>query len=235
MTSDQHSAPRPGRPRLLPGDAAQEPRDEILEAAAELFAERGFAGTSTRAIAERVGIRQASLYYHFSGKDEMLIELLTNSVRPSLDEMASIEKAADGPLDCAAALYLLALVDVHTLMTTPHNVGSFYLLPDVQSPTFARFHDQRRDLQRAYGRIGIRAATADVADSIGEDRLGELLLQTAEVVIQLRRNGTADPEHDADVIAASCLRLCGLDGGSVEAAAVRARRHQAVTTTSSSE
>ncbi|WP_066905588.1 TetR/AcrR family transcriptional regulator [Millisia brevis] len=235
MTSDQRSGPRPGRPRLMPGGEGQEPRDEILEAAAELFAERGFAGTSTRAIAERVGIRQASLYYHFSGKDEMLIELLTNSVRPSLDEVTSIEEAATGRLGPAAALYLLALVDVRTLMLTPHNVGSFYLLPDVQSPTFARFHDQRRELQHAYGRLGVRAATPEVAASVGRDRLGELLIQTAEIVIQLRRNGTVAPERDADVIAASCLRLCGLDGHTVEAAGVQARRYQAGAGASSSE
>lgn len=49
------------------------PREEILDAAAGLFVDRGFEGTSTREIAEAVGIRQASVYYHFpSGKDEIL-------------------------------------------------------------------------------------------------------------------------------------------------------------------
>src|SRR6185437_17151071 len=76
---------RAGRPRLRPAsDAEVAPRAEILDAAAELFVGQGLAATTTRQIAERVGIRQASLYYYFTGKDEILLELLTQSVRPSL-------------------------------------------------------------------------------------------------------------------------------------------------------
>ena len=60
---------RVGRPRSTPSSSGTGARDEILDAAAALFAERGYAGTTTRAIAERVGIRQASLYHHFAGKD----------------------------------------------------------------------------------------------------------------------------------------------------------------------
>ena len=57
---------RAGRPRLTtqrrPGTTA---RDEILDAAGELFTTLGYTGTSTRTIAEAVGIRQASLYHYF--------------------------------------------------------------------------------------------------------------------------------------------------------------------------
>ena len=73
---------RAGRPRLRPAsDADVPPREEILDAAAGLFVSQGLAATTTRQIAERVGIRQASLYYYFAGKDEILLELLTQSVR----------------------------------------------------------------------------------------------------------------------------------------------------------
>ncbi|MFX8316426.1 helix-turn-helix domain-containing protein, partial [Acinetobacter baumannii] len=67
------SIPRTGRPRLhtqrRPGVTA---RDEILDAASELFTTLGYTGTSTRTIAESVGIRQASLYHYFTTKDDIL-------------------------------------------------------------------------------------------------------------------------------------------------------------------
>src|SRR4051794_501481 len=95
-----------GRPRAAPQSSSDlAPRDQILGAAAALFAEHGYAGTTTRAIAERVGIRQASLYYYFAGKDEILLELLEISVRPSLAYVTPLLAEADR----RAALYALAL------------------------------------------------------------------------------------------------------------------------------
>lgn len=43
-----------------------------IRAAAGVFAEKGFHGASTRDIAERMGIKQGSLYYYFSSKEEAL-------------------------------------------------------------------------------------------------------------------------------------------------------------------
>ena len=45
---------------------------EIIEAAARVFAERGFHGATTQDIANVLGIRQASLYYYFSSKEAAL-------------------------------------------------------------------------------------------------------------------------------------------------------------------
>ena len=46
-------------------------RDRILDAAEELFAERGLAGTAVRDISNQVGLTPASLYNHFSGKQSL--------------------------------------------------------------------------------------------------------------------------------------------------------------------
>jgi TetR/AcrR family transcriptional regulator, cholesterol catabolism regulator len=47
----------------------------VLEAAAALFCEKGFSETTTREIAARLNIHQASLYYHVSGKEELLYRI----------------------------------------------------------------------------------------------------------------------------------------------------------------
>ncbi|MBP9803532.1 MAG: TetR family transcriptional regulator [Candidatus Accumulibacter sp.] len=47
-------------------------RDDLLRAAARLFVEKGFAATTTRDIAEAVGMRSGSPFYHFRSKQELL-------------------------------------------------------------------------------------------------------------------------------------------------------------------
>ena len=46
-------------------------KEEILEKSLELFADRGYDGTSMDDIAKAVGIRKASLYSHYSGKENI--------------------------------------------------------------------------------------------------------------------------------------------------------------------
>jgi DNA-binding GntR family transcriptional regulator/AcrR family transcriptional regulator len=64
----------------------------VLDAAADLFCEKGFSETTTRQIAARLNIHQASLYYHISGKEDLLyrisklmIESLEQHVRKALE------------------------------------------------------------------------------------------------------------------------------------------------------
>ena len=223
---------RAGRPRLRPAsNAGVPPREEILDAAAELFVSQGLAATTTRQIADRVGIRQASLYYYFAGKDEILLELLTQSVRPSLQVAATLETRCSG--DPAAGLYALALIDVQTLRSAPHNIGTLYLMPEVQGEEYASFRTERAALQATYGRLG-RAVVAsgpagspdsaggpDSADGLGEALIGPLIMQVVESVIQLRRTGEWRDDH-AHQIATSCLRLAGARQEDIARARVRA-------------
>jgi AcrR family transcriptional regulator len=51
--------------------------DQILEAAARVFAERGYAGATTNHIAERAGVSIGSLYQYFPNKDAILVALHT--------------------------------------------------------------------------------------------------------------------------------------------------------------
>lgn len=208
--------PRPGRPRHAPDDGGdRSPREQILEAAAALFVDQGFSATSTRAIADRVGIRQASLYYHFAGKDDILLELLCTSVRPSLDTARALEDAAAAPAP-EAALYALAMADAHTLATAPHNIGMLYLLPEVQLERYDMFREDRAELQDTYARLGAKVAGEDPA-SAAAVRRGEMLIQLVEVVIQQRRTRVPSTS-DCHAIAEACLRVCGADERTIAAA-----------------
>src|ERR671918_1916981 len=58
------------------GPAVSARREEILAIAAELFAEKGFATTTVREIADTAGILSGSLYHHFDSKESMVDEIL---------------------------------------------------------------------------------------------------------------------------------------------------------------
>src|ERR1700744_5698157 len=63
----------------------EDTRARVLQDALELFAEQGFAATSTRELSERLGFTKAALYYYFRTKDD----LLTALVQPVLDDLAA--------------------------------------------------------------------------------------------------------------------------------------------------
>lgn len=55
---------------------AEERRNEILDAADELFGQKGFDGTSTNDILEKVRIARGTLYYHFKSKEDIMDALI---------------------------------------------------------------------------------------------------------------------------------------------------------------
>jgi AcrR family transcriptional regulator len=84
-------------------------RQQILSTAAELFAQRGFHGTSVSDLGAAVGISGPALYRHFASKDAMLAEMLV-SISEELLSVGTARVAASGsPADA-----LRALVEWHT-------------------------------------------------------------------------------------------------------------------------
>jgi len=69
-------------------------RERIREAAVELLARRGVAGTTTQEIARRARCSQAAIYKHWPGKEELARELFEEAHR---DFLQAIEDGAAGP------------------------------------------------------------------------------------------------------------------------------------------
>ncbi|MDL9936549.1 helix-turn-helix domain-containing protein [Gordonia sp. ABSL1-1] len=145
----------PGRPRLVkPKRDAASARDEILDAAAELFTRQGFTATSTRTIADAVGIRQASIYHYFATKDDILVALLDTTVAAPLDLARSL-LADDRP--ARDRLLDLARSDVTQLAESQWNLGALYLLPEVHQESFAEFRTARIELAEIYASLAAAA------------------------------------------------------------------------------
>ena len=77
-------------------------RERILDAAEEIFAERGFEGTTLRDVAARVGLRNPSLYNHFDSKDDLYAAVLERGVGPVLKVLS--EFVARGTSDSAVVV-----------------------------------------------------------------------------------------------------------------------------------
>ncbi len=64
-------------------------RQRILDAAAEVLAERGYAEARLADIAARAGLQAGSLYYHFASRDELVGEILRLGIENSWDRVAT--------------------------------------------------------------------------------------------------------------------------------------------------
>ncbi|MBK6864815.1 MAG: TetR/AcrR family transcriptional regulator [Ideonella sp.] len=69
---------------------------ELIEGAAEVFARAGYHGCSMRDVAERIGIRQSSIYHHFRSKDEMLLAICTYGGEAFLRNIRAIRAEKNG-------------------------------------------------------------------------------------------------------------------------------------------
>ncbi|PHV64983.1 TetR/AcrR family transcriptional regulator [Williamsia muralis] len=119
MTPDHATAIAP-----LPAGLAEPAgrRDEILDAAAELFQRRGFATVGVDEIGEAVGITGPSVYKHFSSKQAILIAISQRSANRLEASAIAVYSVAENP---AALLSLLVDSYIQVLTSTPDLSVSF--------------------------------------------------------------------------------------------------------------
>ncbi|MGW4325329.1 TetR/AcrR family transcriptional regulator [Nocardia sp. NPDC004573] len=198
----------PGRPRVEQRRRrGSTPRAEILDAAGELFTTNGYANTSTRAIADAVGIRQASLYHHFAAKDDILDALLAETVAAPI-ELAERLRAQREP--APVRLYALALFDVRQLCASRWNLGALYLLPELRTERFAAFRLRRDELRGHYEALAAQVLAEGSAASVpGAESLPFRLVET---VIGIRSDEGAAPKYAERTIPAAVLRTLGWPG-----------------------
>jgi AcrR family transcriptional regulator len=215
------SITRAGRPRLTtqrrPGITA---RDEILDAAGELFTTLGYTGTSTRTIAEAVGMRQASLYHYFKTKDDILCALLSQTVTPTLS-VIPILMAAEPAMTAAEHLHALAMFDGGQLLNGRWNLGALYLQPELRGARLEPFWSDRERLRLHY----LALSKVIVADTGVDEAAADLPFRLVESLVnmwtsQSSPERSALPEHVAD----ACIRVLGVPDSATPG--LRARSHR---------
>jgi TetR/AcrR family transcriptional regulator len=120
-----------GRPRRTGVTPTGEPRQEILDAAARLFAGRGYVATTMSEIAKAVGLGQSSVYYWFHSKEDLLLAL-TGANRESLEVARRLASSTPPPAHLYAVLYVDVLqmcrgaLDFYDLERAAHAQPEFF-------------------------------------------------------------------------------------------------------------
>ena len=134
-------------PQSLPHTAkGRRTRERILDTAEALFAQRGYAGTTLRDVAELAGLRIPSLYNHFASKEALYESVLERGIAPLADALAEYVVAGEERPDAArfAARTLAILArrpNVPKLVQHEMLTGGDRLTPVLErwvKPAFAR-------------------------------------------------------------------------------------------------
>ena len=117
------------RPTAQPARDARAPadtRDQILQRARELFAKHGYRGTSIRQLTSGLNLTPAALYYHFSGKDDLLSGLLAPMERYGeavLARIAELDRSHDALRDVLNRYYDLLARDLQVFQVVADDVA----------------------------------------------------------------------------------------------------------------
>lgn len=184
-------------------------RDALLRAARELAAERGFAGTSVDAVAERAGLTKGAVYSIFGSKVELFVELLTPDygmfgLRDVCEPGTPLKKAlaaygrrwAEGVgTEEARAAYLLSL-ELHLEALRQPEVLSRVL--DFGQEAIARLAAELEEYA-AESRRSLPVAGRDLAEAIVAALQGLTSLSVTGLIT-----------HNPDLFAATAVALLGL-------------------------
>jgi AcrR family transcriptional regulator len=107
----------------------QELREVILQAASDLFLERGYDGFSLRAVAELIGYSATTIYLHFKDKDELLFAVVDEGFRTFT---AALAAAAGSVAEPAARIQAIGQAYVDFGLSHP----AHYQLMFMQRPDF---------------------------------------------------------------------------------------------------
>ncbi|AMV41570.1 MULTISPECIES: TetR family transcriptional regulator [Paraburkholderia] len=130
-------------------EEAQETRTRILDAAEQVFAEKGVSRTSLADIAQTAGVTRGAIYWHFANKGELFTEMFDRVLLP-LDELkaASVDPNEADPLGRLVEICTVCLRDT---ANDPHRRRVFDILfhkcefVEEMGPVMARYQNTMRE------------------------------------------------------------------------------------------
>ena len=152
----------------------QDTRQLILDTALRLFEERGYAGTTMRAIAQEAGVTPSNAYYWFASKDE-LVQAFYLRIQTEHAEKAAAALAGGGSLTDRLRAVEHAFLDV---IADYHGFGSAFvsiaISPDSPSSPLSESSAPAREQSQAIYREVVAGAVPKVPEKV-RDLLPELL------------------------------------------------------------
>jgi kynurenine formamidase/AcrR family transcriptional regulator len=203
-----------GRPQ------GQDTRERILRVASQLFARKGYTGTSTREIAAAVGVRQPSLFHHFASKRQIVETLLAYSIEDAADK-AWAAAAAPGP--AAERLYRFVYEDTAYLCGSPYDLSGVHVTEIMQDDAFSYWHGRLERLHEAIREMVRQGVASGEFAAVDPSFAQEMI--TAMNIVNIRRYSGRLPEVIDEVAVASAdfvLRALLADGAALDEVRARA-------------
>jgi AcrR family transcriptional regulator len=179
-------------------------REELTRAAARLFADRGYHGTSLADLAEALGIQKASLYHHIEAKEELLWEIARTGAEAFHAALDGVPESRPAPERIRLALRAHLRVVAEQLDTATVFTREWRALDGEHRERFAaerrRYEERIRDLFRDGVDRGELRADLDAATA------ALVFLSTANWAYTWLRPGA-----DTDALADRCFGVL-LDG-----------------------
>ncbi|HEX3813461.1 MAG TPA: TetR/AcrR family transcriptional regulator [Mycobacteriales bacterium] len=180
-------------------------REVLLDAAAQVFAQKGFAGASVDDIAETAGFSKGALYSNFASKDELFIELLSNRNRDRLADSAAIVSDQSSSIEDARSAMNQLLIEVADKDVDLAPLQAEFWLYAIRRPEFrehlaAQFRTNRDSLASV---LTDRAAARNQPDNVPFDEVATVLLALFQGLVQLRRT---DPELVPEALYGTTIR-----------------------------
>jgi AcrR family transcriptional regulator len=192
----------PTRPALRARYDAR--RGEVIDTAARLFAERGYAATSISELTEATGLAAGGLYHYIEGKDDLLIAICDELLEPLLERAREIVAAEAPPVE-----QLRELVDAWVTHVVAHRHHMLVFNQERQAiehqPRWRRVRSQRKAFEKILDDVLARGE-ADGSISFADRRLSLLaLLGMVNYTPQwVRPNGRLSP---AEIAAGYCAMV----------------------------
>ncbi len=202
-------APTPAEPATL-ADRRARAKQRILDAALELFVERGYQSTTMDDIGAALAIKGPSLYKHVRSKHELLAELMGRSI-------AAIHRAHDEAVATTddPVLQLRRAMEAHVRFHAQHRLDAFLgsrELGNLEGELRVRIIGQRKAYERSFRRIvqaGIDAGRLEVRDA--KLAAFALLDMGTGVAVWFRPDGEQRVEQLAYHYGDLAMRLVGAD------------------------
>jgi len=141
---------------------------DIVAAALQIFAEKGFAGAKVEEIATRAGLSKGAVYLYFPTKEDLFRAVVQQAVLPNIDALARPLADQDGPFADRLRALLPRFAELLTVLPLGA-VAKMVIGESRNFPELARvWHDEI--VQRA---VGILASRIEAAQAAGEVRPGD--------------------------------------------------------------
>ena len=158
------------RKRRTQAERRVETREEVLAAAARVFAKRGFHGTSLEAIGEEAGFSRGAVYYNFADKEELFLELLDRRCAERAQDLREVFADTDDDVEATSRRAQLAAQHALGAMTGDPEWRALYLeflAHAARDPAFRRRFARRTDEMRGALEEIVVERAGPFADALG--------------------------------------------------------------------